>query len=267
MNNKNFLEILKDEFREKFHYFFINKKRESNKNVDSENKFIEIEWELNPLFENLEPKDPYYDNLLRLFGIDFFYNENLNNEHINFKKVYAEDLVNIFIQIENERYTQYSKYLDSQIRKDWKTTKPVKILKQDLKKVENFEKLLKEYFEPSIFITRQGISFDKRIKDVFEVINLIKNDLKTMNDENQTSYISWEHYYTNGKKIDTKNIRENSEVKAKENKLIEYYKSICIKYKIIPKIDETTLKDLKEETYKRLEENLKEKLKEKLKEN
>ncbi|WP_323584707.1 hypothetical protein [Aliarcobacter butzleri] len=254
MNNKNFLEILKDEFREKFHYFFINKKRESNKNVDSENKFIE--WELNPLFENLEPKDPYYDNLLRLFEDSFFNNENLNREHIEIKKIIAKEIVIKLVEIENTRVVEYEKYLATQKSKN-RGSRPVKLLEQDLKKVENFEKLLKEYFEPSIFITRQGISFDKRIKDVFEVINLIKNDLKTMNDENQTSYISWEHYYTNGKKIDTKNIRENSEVKAKENKLIEYYKSICIKYKIIPKIDETTLKDLKEETYKRIKENLK----------
>ncbi|MFW3327401.1 hypothetical protein ACN9JV_04135 [Aliarcobacter butzleri] len=249
MNNKNFLEILKDEFREKFHYFFINKKRESNKNVDSENKFIE--WELNPLLEDLE-------NLKYLFGIDFFYNENLNREHIEIKKIIAKEIVIKLVEIENTRVVEYQKYLATQKSKN-RGSRPVKLLEQDLKKVENFEKLLKEYVEPSIFITRQGISFDKRIKDVFEVINLIKNDLKTMNDENQTSYISWEHYYTNGKKIDTKNSRENSEVKAKENKLIEYYKSICMKFKIKIKLADLniSLEFLKIEAYKRIKENLK----------
>lgn len=250
MNNKNFLEILKDEFREKFHYFFINKKRESNKNVDSENKFIE--WELNPLLEDLK-------NLKYLFEDSFFNNENLNREHIEIKKIIAKEIVIKLVEIENTRVVEYEKYLATQESKN-RGSRPVKLLEQDLGKVEEFEKLLKEYFEPSIFITRQGISFDKRIKDVFEVINLIKNDLKTMNDENQTSYISWEHYYTNGKKIDTKNIRENSEVKAKENFFIEYYKYICMKFKIKIKLANLniSLKSLKIETYKRLEENLKE---------
>ncbi|MFY4805862.1 hypothetical protein ACOTVJ_05635 [Aliarcobacter butzleri] len=249
MNNKNFLEILKDEFREKFHYVFINKKRESNKNVDSENKFIE--WELNPLLEDLE-------NLKYLFEDSFFNNENLNREHIEIKKIIAKEIVIKLVEIENTRVVEYQKYLATQKSKN-RGSRPVKLLEQDLGKVEEFEKLLKEYFEPSIFITRQGISFDKRIKDVFEVINLIKNDLKTMNDENQTSYISWEHYYTTGKTIDIKKIRENSEVKAKEKDFIEYYKYICIKFKIKIKLANlnSSLKELKKETYKRIKENLK----------
>uniref|UniRef100_UPI0012613868 hypothetical protein n=1 Tax=Aliarcobacter butzleri TaxID=28197 RepID=UPI0012613868 len=144
MNNKNFLEILKDEFREKFHYVFINKKRESNKNVDSENKFIE--WELNPLLEDLE-------NLKYLFEDSFFNNENLNREHIEIKKIIAKEIVIKLVEIENTRVVEYQKYLATQKSKN-RGSRPVKLLEQDLGKVEEFEKLLKEYFEPSIFITR-----------------------------------------------------------------------------------------------------------------
>ncbi len=237
MNNKNFLEILKDEFRKKFNLFFEKK--------------VMVDMDLNPFLEDLE-------NLKYLFEDSFLNNENLKREHFEIKKIIAEEIVTKLLQIENTRYTQYFKYLATQESKN-RGSQSVNLLKQDLGKIEEFEKLLKEYVEPSIFFERQEISFDKKIKDVFEVIDLIKNDLKTMNEKTQTRYISWEHYYTTGKTIDIEKIRENSEAKAKENELIEYYKSICIKYKIKIKLANlnSSLKSLKIETYKRIKENLK----------